>query len=89
MRYLLLSGMALAVLTLAACSQSGGEDDPFFIVPPALTSFVNQQCNQTPENLNPSLINGADFGSDATPETTLPENSNFTSNCLTMLAPSS
>ncbi len=82
MRHLLIIAAIAGTVALSGCSESDGEDDPFFIIPPALTSFVVQQCNNTPENANAVRINGASFGSDAQPETQDPAGSIFTRNCI-------
>lgn len=96
MRKVLLIGAATAaMLTLSACSESGGEDELFFDRTPALTRLVLDACQSDPapagdtfargdEDNNPFTILNSSFGNfqQAVPENTDPADSTFTSTCI-------
>lgn len=82
MRYLILISLSAALLTLSACSESGGEDDFFFDRTPVLTRFVIDNCNLTPEDELPFALSNSNFGADMLSETLDAEDSTFTDNCL-------
>ena len=84
------------MLTLSACSESGGEDELFFDRTPALTRLVLDACQSDPAPAGSTLARGdednnpftiplsANFGNaqQAVPENTDPADSNFTSTCI-------
>lgn len=87
MRYLIIAGMAAAIFGLTACSESGGEDEPFFSSPLSRTLFnqcrpANSKTPRTPENEQPFTIFNSSFGRDRITETGAANQGVFFINCL-------